>query len=145
MTDERRLRLMVRLARFEQKEGKEDLRISRYYRSDYVGAALLKNFFLATIAYLLLLALIVIANLELLLDNFSQWNVQPLIAAAVLGYLFVLGIYSVLTYTLARLRYARAEKSVQEYAEKLELLEKMYSREEAGNTRRRGAAGRRKA
>ena len=136
MIDEKRLRLMIRLARYEQMDGKEDLRISRYYRRDYVGAALLKNFFLATAAYFLVLALIVIGNLDLLLDRLSTWNLRPLMAAVILGYLFTLGIYSVITYTVARLRYARAQKSVQAYGEKLEALEKMYSRDEAEKSRR---------
>ena len=92
MIDEKRLRLMIRLARYEQKDGKEDLRISRYFRRDYVGAALLKNFFLATIAYVLILLLIVIGNLDLLMDSLSDWNLQPIIAAVILGYLFTLGI-----------------------------------------------------
>ena len=143
MVDEKKLRLMIRLARYEQKDGKEDLRISRYYRRDYVGAALLKNFFLATIAYILILAFIVIGNLDLLLDSLSDWNLRPLIAAVILGYLFVLGIYSVITYTVARLRYARAQKSVKAYGEKLELLEQLYSREEAGNSQK--ASRRRKS
>ena len=137
MIDEKRLRLMIRLARYEQKDGKEDLRISRYFRRDYVGAALLKNFFLATIAYVLILLLIVIGNLDLLMDSLSDWNLQPIIAAVILGYLFTLGIYSVVTYTLARLRYARAQKSVRAYGERLELLEQMYSREDGGDDQKK--------
>ena len=31
--------------------GKEDLRISKYYRGDYIGLGLLKNFILTTIGY----------------------------------------------------------------------------------------------
>ena len=50
-----------------------------------MGAALLKNFFLATIAYVLILLLIVIGNLDLLMDSLSDWNLQPIIAAVILG------------------------------------------------------------
>ena len=44
MLDEKKIRLMTELAKYEKKHGKEDLRISRYYRSDYLGLALLRIF-----------------------------------------------------------------------------------------------------
>ena len=54
MVDERKVRLMTRLARYEQREGREALRINKFYRSDYIGLALLRNFFMTTIGYGLL-------------------------------------------------------------------------------------------
>ena len=58
MLDEKKIRLMTDLARYENQHGKEELKISRYYRSDYLGLALFRNFFLASIAYVVILGLI---------------------------------------------------------------------------------------
>ena len=55
MLDEKRIRQMTKLAFFEKKEEKNALRIGRYFRSDYIGKELLKNFFLASIGYLSLI------------------------------------------------------------------------------------------
>ena len=44
MLDEKKIRLMTDLARYENQHGKEELKISRYYRSDYLGLALFRNF-----------------------------------------------------------------------------------------------------
>lgn len=44
MLNEKRIRLMTKLARYESGEGKEELRIARYYRSDYIGLAMFRNF-----------------------------------------------------------------------------------------------------
>ena len=52
MLNKEKVRLMTKLARYEQKEEKRYLKISKYYRSDYIGIALLKNFFASTIAYI---------------------------------------------------------------------------------------------
>ena len=52
MLKKEKIRLMTKLARYESGEGKEELRIARYYRSDYIGLALFRNFFLASIGYL---------------------------------------------------------------------------------------------
>ena len=56
MLKEEKIRLMTKLARYESGEGKEELRIARYYRSDYIGLALFRNFFLASIGYLVILS-----------------------------------------------------------------------------------------
>ena len=53
MLDEKRIRQMTKLAFFEKKEEKKALRIGRYFRSDYIGKELLKNFFLACIGDIL--------------------------------------------------------------------------------------------
>ena len=36
---------MTNLARYEDGAGKEDLRISKYYRGDYIGLGLLEEFY----------------------------------------------------------------------------------------------------
>ena len=51
MVNEKKIRLMTQLSRYEENDGKEDLKIMKYYRSDYLGVALLKNFFLTTLGY----------------------------------------------------------------------------------------------
>ena len=58
MVDEKKVRTMIELARYEEGEGKEDLRIRRFYRGDYLTVQLIKNWFLTTISYILLLALL---------------------------------------------------------------------------------------
>ena len=44
MLKEEKIRLMTKLARYESGEGKEELRIARYYRSDYIGLALFRKY-----------------------------------------------------------------------------------------------------
>ena len=55
MLDVQKIKKMHKLAAYESGEGKQHLAISNYYRSDYIGLALIKNFFLTTMAYGLLL------------------------------------------------------------------------------------------
>ena len=55
MLNEEKIKIMNKLAMYEQGEGKKYLPVSRYYRSDYIGLAMIKNFFLVTIGYCLIL------------------------------------------------------------------------------------------
>ena len=37
MLDEKRVKLMTKLALYEETQGKDDFKVSEYYRKDYVG------------------------------------------------------------------------------------------------------------
>ena len=130
MLDEERIRLMFQLAKYEQGIGSRDLKIIRYTEKDYAAFALIKNFFLMTAAYLLLLAGFVLCNLRQCLALLSEMNFVPVLAAVLVGYLFVLAFYSILVYTLSRLRYGRALRRVKEYYRKLRVLNRLYKDEQ---------------
>ena len=46
MLNEQKIKKMRKLATYESGKGRKQLRISKYYRSDYIGLSLIKNFFL---------------------------------------------------------------------------------------------------
>lgn len=120
--DEQRIWKMCRLALFEQEEGKKELTIASYYRRDYVGLGLLSNFVQVTVVYLLILAAVVIMKLDYLMNNFDKLDYVTIAAAMIAGYLLLIGLYSVLVFTLRRLKYLRARKKVRDYYIKLNEL-----------------------
>ena len=132
MVNEEKVKIMNRLAMYEHGEGRKYLPVSRYYRSDYIGLALIRNFFLVTIGYILGLAGVAAYFSEYLMDNVNKIN------------LVVLVVYSILTYIQYSVKYFRAKKSVREYYQDLTRLEKIYGREEKRNPVRRNAGGHRK-
>ena len=144
MLKKEKIRLMTKLARYESGEGKEELRIARYYRSDYIGLALIKNFFLVTIGYGLILAVIAAYNLEYLLDNVHKMDLISLGIVVLAGYIGVLAVYSVLTYIQYTVKYHNAKKSVKQYYTQLTRLEKIYTREEKKFAGREMSGGYRK-
>ena len=62
----------------------------RYYRSDYIGLALIKNFFLVTIGYALIVAAVAVYFGEYLLENIHKMNLVTLGVYIIIGYLVVL-------------------------------------------------------
>lgn len=134
MLNEEKIKIMNKLAMYEQGEGKKYLPVSRYYRSDYIGLAMIKNFFLITIGYVLVLAGIAAYFGEYLVDNIHKMNLVALGIEAVVGYIVVLVLFSVLTYIQYSVKYYRAKKSVKTYYEDLTRLNKIYNREEKKNS-----------
>ncbi len=130
MVDKDRLYRMIALARFEKKNEDKALRINKTYEQDFVSYALIRNFFLTTIAFALLLVVFVMYNMDFWLSNLNNLNFQPLLIALILGYLIMLGIYSVIAFTIARLRYTRAANSVRQYTHELDRLGKIYREED---------------
>lgn len=97
MVNEEKVKVMNRLAMYEHGEGRKYLPVSRFYRSDYIGLALIKNFFLVTIGYVLGLAGLAAYFSEYLMDNVNKINLVAVGIYIVVGYLIVLVVYSVLT------------------------------------------------
>ncbi len=128
--NERKLAQMIRVARFEQNIGAEDLRVHKYYRRDYVAYALIKNFFIVTIGYGLLLGVLLLYRMDFLLDNLGNLNIGPLMIMFLTGYVFVLALYSVLVYTIRSLRYLRSERHVKGYYKELKKLQSLQQEEE---------------
>lgn len=141
MLNVEKVKLMTKLSLYEKTEGKKYLPVSKYYRSDYIGLALIKNFFITTIGYLLLVAAGVVYYSDYLLDHVYEMDLVGLGARLLLGYLIFLVLYSLLTYIQYAVRYRRAKKSVKDYYVNLSELARMYDREDkrngARNTSRR--------
>lgn len=141
MISEEKVRLMTRLARYEQKEGREELQINRYFRRDYIGMALLKNFLWTTLGYFLVLLLYFGYHMEFYLDNATKMSWTPVIVGIIAGYVVMLTVYSIITYIICSLRYIRAKQGIKRYTETLNRLMGIYRREEkkytASETRRK--------
>ena len=130
MVDQERVRLMTRLARYENGEGVEDFRIRKYYRSDYTALQLIKTWILTTLGYGLLLGLVIAGNVEFLLDNIMMpasvpAKMRSLFSWILIGYIVLIGAYFAAVYISSVIRYNRAKRNVKEYLTALERISRM--------------------
>lgn len=126
MLNEEKIRLMTDLARYEANGGEEEIRISHYYKSDYIGIAMFKNLFLTTVGYLLLWMTVIAYNIDYLLNNIHRMNLAVVIMEFVLGYVFVITVYSIVTYVKSYQEYKKAKQNLKGYFARLKLLSKGY-------------------
>lgn len=144
MINEEKVKIMTKLAMYEKGEGKKNLPISRYYRSDYIGLALIKNFFLVTIGYGLILLAVVGYFSDYLMNSIHKMNLINTGIYVVGGYVIVLVVYSIVTYIFYSIKYYLAKKSVRKYYEELTRLNKIYGRDELKTSTRTTQGGRKK-
>ncbi len=141
MLNEEKIKTMNRLALYEKTEGKKYLPVSKYYRSDYIGLALIKNFFLVTIGYGLVVVCIGTYYADYLMENIHKMDLLATGRNFLAGYVISLLAFSALTYILYTIRYHQAKKSVRKYYQDLTKLEKLYSREERKPAANRNTGG----
>lgn len=129
MLDERKVRLMTSLAMYEQGQGKEDFKISEYYRKDYTGMHILFSIFWTTVGYACIAALVVLAGLKYFMAHISVKLIMTMGIAAVSGYLAVVIVYAVITSYIYNKKHREARQRVKRYNHDLIKLLKMYEKE----------------
>ena len=144
MINEEKVKIMTKIAMYEQGKGRKYLPVSKYYRSDYIGLALIKDFFLVTIGYIMAIAAVAVYFGEYLMENLHKMDLVSLGIYIIIGYVAALVGYSILTYIQYSVKYFKAKKSVKEYYTQLTELSKIYTREEKRSAGRGTAGGNRK-
>lgn len=130
MLNEKKIKIMMDLSRYENVYGKEELKTVRYYRSDYLAFALFRNFFLITLGYAVIIGLVALYHMEYILNNIQNMNIVYLGGLVVIGYLLLLVVYSIATYARFSIKYKKCRKGVHLYDRKLAELLKLYGNDE---------------
>lgn len=129
MLDKNKVKLMTKLALYEETQGKQDFKISEYYRTDYVGFHMLCTFLWTTVGYICAVALIMIAIMESLIANLTGMLIVALGGAIVVGYVVVVTIFLVIANRLYNGKHKQARYRVKKYNHDLIKLLRMYERE----------------
>ena len=130
MLNNDKIRLMTKLALYEQKEGKKDIAGGKYYRSDYVSLAMINSAIIATLAYILILGSIVLVNIETVLSVMTSFDMLELGRIVVVAYIIYMLIYLTITYIISRLRYDNIKSELKSYDNNLKELYTIYKKEE---------------
>ena len=129
MLDERKVKLMTKLAMYEETQGKEDFKISEYYRKDYAGMHVICSILWITVGYVCVVALIALAGMEQLLSKMSGGMIVTLGIAVVVGYFVLVIVYAVITSHIYNEKHKQARQRVKKYNHDLTRLLKMYEKE----------------
>ena len=122
MLNEERVVLMTKLASYEQRKGKKNIRISRYFRTGYLLLQMLKTLLYATVSYAIMMGLYVLYNFEKLTENLYQMDLVGFVKQIVMLYVVFVAVSCVFTYILYSYRYMKARKSLREFMSNLKKL-----------------------
>ena len=126
MLDERKVKLMTRMALYEEQQGREDLKVSAYYRKDYTSLTILW----VTIGYVCLIVLLGISVFDMLMEKMSIGMIVVMAIAIVAAYLAIVIAYAVYTHVTCNNRHKEARARVKLYNHDLARLLNLYKKKD---------------
>lgn len=131
MLNEERVILMTHMASYEGGEGKRNVKIGSYFRSDYIAVQILKSLICGTIAFGVVFAVYVFYDFEVFMENLYKIDLIAFAKRILIYYVAAVAGYGVLTYVICTYRYAKAKSSLKRYYHNLKKLNSFYSSEHA--------------
>ncbi len=129
MLNNDRIRLMTKLAIYENKEGKEDIRLSKYYKMDYVRLEMIKSIIFVSIAYVLVAGMIIFYRSEEIIKDALTLDYKVIGMKALMGYIILITIYGAGSAIFYSLRFDRSRKKLGRYFKLLKRLNRLYKEE----------------
>jgi len=126
MLNEERVMLMTRMASYEENEGRKNVSIGSYFRGDYIGLQLIKSVISATIAFGLVVLLMVTYDIGSFMQDIYKLDLIHIGRTLLIAYVAVVGVYSLISYLIYSHRYNMAKKSLKCYYANLKQLSSLY-------------------
>ena len=126
MLSQERIKLMTKMAAYEENEGKKYMSIGSYFRSDYMGMQVIRSVICGTLAFFLLAGLYVYYHFETMLQDIYKMDLLLLGRRVLFYYIVFIAAYSVITYVIYSFRYSRAKRSLKHYYYHLKQLAAIY-------------------
>lgn len=126
MLSEERVILMTKMASYEEHEGKENMKIGNYFRSDYIAVQVLKSIFCATLSFALIFAMYIFYDFEVLMQDIYKMDLVSFAKNVLMYYGITVVVYGVISYFICAYRYSKAKKSLKLYYQNLKKLNSLY-------------------
>lgn len=126
MLNKDRIVLMTRMESYAKNEGRQNMQIGRYFRSDYISLQILKSVISATIVYVLIFALYILYHLEQFLEDIYRMDLFAFARDVILYYGVTVVAYGLISYMVYAYRYSKARKSLKKYYDNLKKLNSLY-------------------
>ena len=129
MVNENKVKLMTKMAMYESNEGREDLKISSYYRQDYVSLQTIITVLWVTLGYAIAVGIGAVLFLEKIMEKLDITLILVLLACLVSGWLILIIVYGFLASSFYRKKHCNARKRVKKFNHDLTRLNRKYERE----------------
>ena len=126
MLNEERIILMTKMASYEANEGRRNVAIGSFFRSDYIGWQVLKSIISATIAFVVVFGMYIFYDFEVFMMDIYKMDLIEFAKQVLRMYLWTIGVYAAISYVVYTVRYNRAIKSLKLYHMNLRRLSEMY-------------------
>jgi len=132
MLSEEKIKKMIRLSDYETGQGRIDLKRVRYLKMDYVRLQVLKTIVSVLLAFLLILGIITIYNIDYVLQNALALPLHAVAFYGGAGVVMVCIVSIIVTCRIASREYEESRVRAGEYESTLRELMEIYEKEDQG-------------
>ena len=129
MIDKSRIKLMTKMACYDQKVSEEDANIYGYFKKDYVGFKTLTTALWITIAYAIIIFAAVFCYIDKIINNLSVGKMMMIFVVVVAIYIVILVSYCIWAHKFYKKKYADSRKRIKRYYKQIVHLQRMYVKE----------------
>ena len=115
MLNEEKIKLMTKMAVYEQNQGRKEIPMSKFFRSDYISLGMIKTLIASTIAYVFMVALWLLYDLEKFMNDLAQMDVLNLGRTILILYVAYLIISMLIAYLVYRYKCTKVRESLKNY------------------------------
>jgi hypothetical protein len=128
MLNEERVILMTKMASYEENEGKKNVSIGNYFRSDYIAVQMLKSIICATIAFAAIFALYIFYGFENFMQEIYRMDILAFAKKILMYYGITILVYGGISYVVYSMRYSKAKRNLKQYYQNLKKLNSLYNK-----------------
>lgn len=136
MLNESKVRMMTKMAIYEKNEGRRELKTARYFKTDYVSLGVLNTIIAATAAYVLIILMIALSNMQWLTNNVNNIDYASVGSRFAAYYIVYLLFFSVVSAFVYACRYDMSRRDIKKFFARLNKLEHFYDKNRKNNTER---------
>lgn len=129
MLNEKRVKLMTRMAIYENGQGKEDFKISEYYQKDYTSLNTWISIIWVTLGYGIIVGAVMLVFLDQIFSVASLSGLLVIAGEVVIGYLVLAVVTGIIAHNFYKKKHIEARKRVKRFNNNLTRLGKMYEKE----------------
>lgn len=141
MINEEKVKIMTKLAIYETTKGKKQLNISKYYKRDYVRYNMFKTAVASTIAFIVLIGIYGLVNLEEMMLKLNEADILHEAAGLGIAYLVFVAVYMLSARFIYAHKYEKVKPDVIIYNHNLKKLKELYDKEEKELKEKRAGRG----
>ena len=129
MVDKSRIKLMAKMACYDQKLSENDTNIYGYFKKDYVSLKTLTSALWITLAYGIIIIAGIFCYIDKVLNNLSVGKLIMLFVVIFALYIVLLVGYCVCAHKFYKKKYSDSKKRIKRYYKQIVHLQRMYAKE----------------
>ena len=127
MLNENKVKMMTKMAIYEKNEGRRMLKTARYFKSDYIAFGILKTLITTSIAYIIMLIMYVLYNMENIIKDINKLDYMEVGTNLIIGYVAMIAVFSIIAFVVYGNQYDNSRNGLKRYFSRLNKLERFYN------------------